>query len=256
MHLGLPLILLACAVIAGAGDAAPPVPPGAGPIMMLKLDDVTRVSERWKRTADFLEAEGVKANFGVIGEALEKEDPVLKAWVADRRAKNLVEFWNHGYASRFKVDEASGKKGEFNGTGLEAQLKALTRTQELGKLRFGFEFAAYGPHSSATDADTYAALAQIPALKLVWFYAPKPPATTTAFVVERRMELEKPLFVPNPDAVKERFEKLRGKDYLAVQGHPDQWDDARFAAFQVAVRYLKAQGCRFAFASEFLAGRK
>ncbi len=234
------------------GTAAPAQ---QGPIVLLKLDDVTAASPRWRRTAEFLAQEGVKANFGVIGQALEKEDPALKEWVTALHKSGRIEFWNHGYATPFQKDEAKGIRGEFLGNSFENQLQALKRTQELGRLRFGITFAAFGPHSSGMDDNTFRALAEIPEIKAV--FSPGMPRVATAgsvFMIQRRIELEKPIFNPNPDAVRERFEQIaKTVDYLSFQGHPNQWDDAKFANFQQAVRYLKEQGCRFMTVSEFLA---
>lgn len=250
---GLLGVLLLCPGMLSAGDAPPPAAPA--PVVMLKLDDVTRVTPRWKRAAAFIAAEGLKANFGIINSPLESEDPALTAWVKEQVASGVIEFWHHGYDAKYPHDKEH--KGEFEGSGYELQLKALQRGQELAKLRFGFEYAAFGPHWSGTDADTDRALEQIPGIKAVWFYGPKKGSTSTKILIERRMELEVPLFKPNPAEVQKRFEAVRGKfDYLALQGHADQWDDARFADFQTAVRYLKAQGCRFMTVSEWLASRK
>jgi peptidoglycan/xylan/chitin deacetylase (PgdA/CDA1 family) len=67
------------------------------------------------------------------------------------------------------------------------------------------------------------------------------------------MELERPLFVPNPEQLQENFEKKRATlPYVAIQGYPNQWDDARFEKFKQAVLYLRSQGCRFVTVSEFL----
>lgn len=252
----MPRIARLCAILVlcqAAALAAEPVKPAA-PVVMLKLDDVTRVTPRWKKAAEFIAAEGLKANFGIINSPLEQDDPVLTAWVREQARSGTIEFWCHGYDAKFVHDK--DHKGEFEGTGYDAQLHALTRSQELAKQRFGAEYAAFGPHWSGTDADTFKALDQIPGIKAVFFYAPKPPATTTKIIIERRMELEKPIFHPNPDEVKARFEAVgRKSDYIALQGHADQWDDQRFADFQTAVRYLKDQGCRFVTVSEWLAGR-
>lgn len=241
MHPIRPLILLLALVLSlGAGE---------GIAVLLKLDDLTGVHPRFQRVDDFLAAEGLKVSYGIIGEALEKPDPALDAWVTERQATGRVQFWNHGYSTRFAKDAT--RKGEFQGTGLEAQAKAIARTQELAKARFGFDLAAWGPHDSKTDDDTWTALAQHPEITAVWFYRPYGGKTFAGTLIARRMELEKPLGNPEPKQLAEAYAADAGRfDYIALQGHPKQWDDARFAAFQEAVRMLKAKGCRFITACE------
>lgn len=236
-----PLVLLLALVLSlGAGE---------GLAVLLKLDDLTGVHPRFQRVDDFLAAEGLKVSYGIIGEALEKADPALDAWVKERQATGRVQFWNHGYSTRFAKDAT--RKGEFQGTGLEAQAKAIARTQELARARFGFDLAAWGPHDSKTDDDTWTALAQHPEITAVWFYRPYGGKTFAGTLIARRMELEKPLGNPEPKQLAEAYAADAGRfDYIALQGHPKQWDDARFAAFQEAVRMLKAKGCRFITAAE------
>jgi peptidoglycan/xylan/chitin deacetylase (PgdA/CDA1 family) len=248
-------VLILCAAAVTAADTPAPASPSAqAPLVMLKLDDVTRVTPRWKKAAEFIAAEGLKANFGIINSPLETEDPVLTAWVKELTAAGTIEFWCHGYDAKFVHDK--DHKGEFEGSGYDFQLHSLQRSQELAKQRFGFEYTAFGPHWSGTDTDTDKALEQVPGIKAVFFYGPKKGSTSTKILIERRMELEKPIFHPNPAEVQARFEAVGKKfDYIALQGHADQWDDARFADFQTAVLYLKAQGCRFVTVSEWLAMR-
>lgn len=250
LTLGAALISAADAPAAPAAGAAKPT----GPVLMLKLDDLTKVTPRWKKAAEFIASEGLKANFGIINSPLEQPDPELDAFVKKYSESGTIEFWSHGYDAKALHDK--DHKGEFDGTGYDYQLHSLTRAQEISKARFGLEYEAFGPHYSGVDADTFKALEQCPGIKVVFFYGPKAPATTTKIIIERRMELEKPIFHPNPDEVKARFEATHTKyDYYAIQGHADQWDDARFADFQKAVRYLKDQGCRFMTVKEWLETR-
>lgn len=249
-----PIALVATLLLAGAAGmaAADAAASGKAPVVMLKLDDVVKVTPRWKRAADFIAGEGLKANFGVINSPLEQPDPTLDAWVKELAAKGTIEFWCHGYDAKALHDK--DHKGEYQGTGYDYQLHGLQRSEELSKQRFGTAYEAFGPHWSGVDADTFKALEQIPEIKVVWFYGPPKGSTTTKLIIERRMELETPIFHPNPTVVQQRFEAVGHKfDYIALQGHADQWDDARFADFQKAVRYLKDQGCTFVTVSEWLA---
>jgi hypothetical protein len=151
---------------------------------------------------------------------------------------------------------------------LRPRLRSSSRREEalfkkslaLAKEKLGVDLVGFGPHSTAVDAATFEALEGIPQIRLVWFYGPPKGVSTGKVVVQRLMNLEKPLFVPNPTSVQGEFEKKkRTLPYIALQGHPNQWDDARFENFKKAVLYLREQGCRFVTPSEFLAeqaGRK
>lgn len=261
MSAGVPLLvrmILACMVLSAlpAEDAGPT--PATTPVILLKLDDLNRVTPRWQHCTDFLVAEGVKASYGVLCDVLEKGDPALEAWVKDLHAKGQIEFWNHGYSAKVAEDKDKGTKGDWVGTGYDEQLKRMQRCHELARQRFGFDFAVFGPHTFPVDADTWKVMEQIPSLKAVWAIAPTPPATTKLFVFVRRYELnvEQPLFVPNPQALQKAYEaKGRTLEYISLQGHPNQWDDQRFEAFKKLVLYLKGQGCRFMTPSGYLASR-
>jgi peptidoglycan/xylan/chitin deacetylase (PgdA/CDA1 family) len=88
---------------------------------------------------------------------------------------------------------------------------------------------------------------------MVFYYGPPKDVPTSKFVVKRLMELEKPLFVPNPENVQNTYElKKDTVPYFVIQGHPNQWDDARFENFKKAVLYLRDQGVRFLTPSELL----
>jgi peptidoglycan/xylan/chitin deacetylase (PgdA/CDA1 family) len=224
-------------------------------IIVLKLDDVTwhgahgevPVSPRWQRVADFVEQSHIKASFGIIGFSLERDNPAYFNWIKDLHRKGIVEFWNHGYKER----KAADKEGEFEGP-LDEQRHSLQRTQTLAKEKLGLELKVFGQHWSGVTADTEKALAEIPAITM-WFYGPK---DSTKFVFERVLTLENPTFVPDFDKFKERYERLaRNKPCLALQGHPNAWNDQRWAGFVKIIEYLKAQKCVFLTPSEYMASR-
>jgi hypothetical protein len=236
-------ILLIC--ILGAALAA-----GEGQIVLFKLDDVHGVYPHNQRVVDFALKEGIKINFGVFGSALEKDPAALAAWVDKLKKTGQFEFWNHAYGG-------FGTSKENEGTGYEAQAKSIGRSQELSKQHLGEAFIGFGPHASATDADTWKVLNEHPEIKLVWYY--KPPAGTTAasaFVVERKLNMENPTTKMNRAKFLEDYEKFgKGLEYIALQGHPNAWNDDMFQQFQDVALHLKGRGCRFMTMSEFLATR-
>lgn len=222
--------------------------PNAKPIIILKLDDVTKVTKNWQQCADFLKEENVKASFGIIGNALEKDDPQLVKWIKDLHASGRVEFWNHGYKNRTNAD----KIGEFESDSTEEQLKSLKRTQELVKEKMGITLAAFGPHWSGTNQQTIEALKGVPEIKSVFYYTASPDGSW--FVFKRYLDMEQPTFCPNPEAFIKGYESgANKKPYLAMQGHPNSWwKPERFENFKKIVRFLKEKGCKFMTVSEYL----
>lgn len=248
-------LLFACITTLTSADSAP--------LIMLKLDDLSRWSKdpkatapaKWQRVADFVMAEEVKANFGIFAESLEGDCPVYVQWITDRAGSGRFEFWHHGYFNRFPADPKVEKQGEYINRSAEEQSATLRKAIDLVREKTGLTMRAFGPHGTAIDDATYAALAGIPEIQAVWFYGPHKGVTSSTVLIERRAELEKPIFKPNPDNLKQNWEKLKTRDYLAIQGHPGSWDDQGFANFQEAVRFLKSQGCRFVTVSEWMGMR-
>ncbi len=202
-------LLVALVTTLSAADPAP--------MIMLKLDDLGRWSKdpkatapaKWQRVVDFVVAEGVKANFGLFAESLEGDCPVYAQWITERAASGSFEFWHHGYYNRFPADPKVEKQGEYINRSAEEQAATLRRSIDLVKAKTGLTIRAFGPHGTAIDDATYAALAGIPEIQVVWFYGPHKGVATTTVLIERRAELEKPIFMPNPDNLKQGWEKPR-----------------------------------------------
>ena len=230
------------------------------PLITLKLDDLghhskdpqVAVPPHWQRVTDFLNEEKIKANYGIISETLNDDCPAYIAWLKERAASGMIEFWNHGYYNRFPSENPSAKIGEYLNRPVEQQAESLKKSQELVKEKTGIEMKAFGPHAIQPDANFYPALATRPEIQVVFFYGPPKDVKTGKILIERRAELESPIFKPNPAQLKEKWEKLKSFDYLAVQGHPNTWGDAEFANFKEYIKFLKEQGCRFVTVSEFL----
>ncbi len=219
-------------------------------VIVLKLDDVVAykedmpVSPRWQRVTDFLKASNIRASYGVIGFSLEEDNEAYFTWIRNVHNSGLIEFWNHGYRQR----KATDKTGEFEGS-FEEQKDALQRTQELAKEKLGIELKAFGPHWSGTNEGTAKALEEIPEITM-WFYGP---ASSSKFVFPRYLTLENPTHVPSCAKFKSAYEKVgHDKTCLALQGHPNSWNDERWEEFVKIINYLKSKGCVFMTPSQYM----
>lgn len=222
-------------------------------VIILKFDDVTHhgaddtcpVSPRWQRLADFLAKEHIKGAFGIIGHSLEEDRPAYFNWIKNLNAGGGVEFWNHGYHNR----TGSDPRGEFEGP-YEEQKHAIRRTQILARDKLGIVLQAFGPHWSGTNADTGKALGESPEITS-WFYGD--PGATRPFAFKRVLTLENPIFVPDADTFKTLYaQRARTEPCLALQGHPNAWDDGRWKGFVKIIEFLKARGCVFMTPSGYL----
>ncbi len=243
------LILLALTgVFLGHALAAEPQ------IILLKLDDVVAghigkgpVSSRWQRTADYLKANNIKGSFGVICESLEKDNAAYFQWIKDLQAAGLIEIWMHGYHMKNATEP-----GEFDHGTFEEQRDILAKSERLAKEKLGFSLPAFGPHWTSTTDATDQALEAVPEVK-IWLYGPPKPKFFTRLSIERVMGLENPTFVPDPEKFKATYEKAAAKrEVLVLQGHPDQWDEKRWAGFQEIIEFLKSKNVVFMTPSEYL----
>ncbi len=242
------LVVASFAHLAGGAE----VPDKAPQIIILKLDDIVSygssdrspVPPRWQRVTDFLKESDIKASYGIIGFSLEEDNRAYFQWIKTLDKSGLIEFWNHGHRNRNGTD----KTGEFEGS-FQQQKTALERTQKLAKDKLGIKLKVFGPHWSGTNADTTRALEGIPEIKM-WFYGPK---DSSKFVFERVLTLENPTHVADFAKFKATYDRVgHDRKYLALQGHPNSWDDERWDAFVKIIMYLKSKGCVFMTPSEFM----
>ena len=250
-------------------------------VVLLKLDDLAGVpdvgvSQRWQQVTDFLETNQIAASYGIIGESLAPTNEAYFSWLKARVAGGHIELWNHGYDIRFDPKAAGsmgdganagtstrGKApaglpvGEFNGNPALAQAAAIGKTQQLALQRTGFALRGFGPHASAVDTNTYLQLDMRPEIEYVWFYRPVDQRSHRAVLIERHVELEVPIFHPNFEAFYKRIRHAgEGGDYVALQGHPNEWDEAGFAAFKRVVQWLRDSGATFCRPSDLTAAEQ
>lgn len=224
-------------------------------VILLKLDDVIArrvgskpVSDRWLKITDYLKSNSIKGSFGIITESLEQDNPVYFQWLKDIQKEGLIEFWMHGYHMK-----KASEPGEFeHGTAAEQQA-ILEKGMKLAKEKLGFLLPAFGPHWSSTTEATDEALQAVPDIK-IWLYGPAKPKHFTRLSIERVLALENPTFVPDPAKFKTVYEsKAASREVLVLQGHPDQWDDKRWAGFVEIIEFLKSKNVVFSTPSEYLA---
>lgn len=241
-------------LIAASLAAITPVHAAEPQVILLKLDDVVAgkltagpVPPRWQKTLDYLKANQIKGSFGVICQSLENDYPAYFQWIKDVQNGGLVEMWLHGYKMRGAIDT-----GEFEQGTAEEQRAILAKSEQLAKDKLGFTLAAFGPHWSGTTDATDEALEGVPEIK-IWLYGPAKPKFFTRLSLERVMALENPTFVPDPVKFKAVYEKTAfNREVLVLQGHPNQWDDKRWAGFVEIIDFLKSKNVVFMTPSEYL----
>jgi peptidoglycan/xylan/chitin deacetylase (PgdA/CDA1 family) len=250
------LAIIALTVVAAFAPlrAAESPPNASQQIILLKLDDVVAahsgkapVSARWQRIADFLKTNNIKGSFGIICESLEKDNAAYFQWIKDIHDAGLIEFWCHGYHMK-----SASEPGEFDHGTVEEQKAALEKSERLAKEKLGFPLPAFGPHWSATTEATDEAVQAVPEIR-IWLYAPPGLKYFNRLALERVMGLENPTFVPDPAKFKATYERSPSKrEVLVLQGHPDQWDDTRWAGFVEIIEFLKSKNVVFSTPSDYL----
>ena len=122
----------------------------------------------------------------------------------------------------------------------------------MARQRLGFGFVAFGAHWSGTTDETEKAVQAVPEIK-VWLCGPKAPKFYKRLSLPWTIALEDPIFVPDLTRFKAAYEKSGAAEpVLCLQGHADQWDEARWGEFVKIVEFLQSKGCRFMTPSEYL----
>ena len=264
----LPWLLLAALVVPCWPLLADPAP--VAPVFILKLDDVqvrsrrAAVPPRWKRVVEYLDQQQVKSACGIICNSLALDNQAYLDWLRQVHAKGLVEFWFHGWDHA--VHEEDGTKyNEFNHRPYDDQRQRFERSERLAVDQLGFPLATFGPGggvgNGSFDANTVKAMADVPEMK-VWLY-PQPfddagrqlHAQGKVTVLDRvwAVNLESKVGVPDCAKLAAGLAKNPGRAYFVLQGHPNMWDDTRWAEFVKIIEYLKGRQAVFMTPSEYAA---
>jgi len=257
------------------------------PKIVIKVDDLATVREddvihaNWTKFVDYIKEKKIKVGIGLLANSLEADKPKYLAWLKGLLATGQIEIWLHAYDHQSHL--VDGKLfPEFSGLSPDEQKARLAKCQQLGKDKLGLAFQTFGPPGqggipaglppttplgvgkTAMDENTLKAIAGDPDFKVVMYPAPvddlgaRLEAGGKVTVLRRVfcVNLENPVFSPNFDIFLEGYAHNRGQDYFVLQGHPKQWDEARFQQFVKIVDFLTDQGAVFVTPSELAASLK
>ncbi|MFA6960983.1 MAG: DUF2334 domain-containing protein [Opitutaceae bacterium] len=257
----LPLALFASTGLHAQTPPATPVPPPAKPpidlsklpplpanppAVVLKVDDLAtgggNVPRGWKRITDFAIERKIKLSIGIITQSLGTANPSYINYIKDLQKTGLFEFWFHGWDHK-QWEENGRKFQEFKGTSYEHQKTSFVKSQALAQEKLGFTFSAFGSPFNSMDENTFKVFAEDPEMK-VFLYANRgdQPKIPGKVILERvgGVNIEDPLFVPNADKfIAGYLKNAKDRSYYVIQGHPNQWDDARWAEFVRLIDYLQ-----------------
>lgn len=234
-------------IATGARAADPAGAPAKPQLVILKADDF-RKSARWERYTNYIVEHDLKASIGIICNVFEK-DAASVDYAKELLKTGRIDFWHHGYDHRLNYKEGDKTVSEFKGTPFDYQKANLDKGAALVEQKLGYRFFAFGAPGNAVDETTTAVFTKSPQYKLI-FYGPR--QVPGAILLERWMNLEVPTFNPNSADFEKKYEQNATRPYLALQMHPNQWTDERFAEFEKIIAFLKSKHVRFVTAQEML----
>ena len=230
--------------------------------VMLKFDDVKNnggsVHSRFARVATYLAEKNLKSGFGVIVKSIEDSpNGNYVSWLKANAVENggLIEFWDHGWdhAMDFtcKEDDACDPSVKYSGefvTSIGHQRTHLTKSIDVFRQYTGLTMHTLGTAGNAGNADTLTVLLEHPEMK-VWIFGNEKDDRLT--VLGRWLNLEYAVGKVKYATFVQNYKKHRQTDYIVLQGHCAQWDDANFAEFQKVVELLESDGWTFVTPYEY-----
>ena len=249
------------------------------PVIILKLDDLSQkagtILPSFRKMAELLAARHIKGSFGVIcavrwpgAQALEDSGLEYIDWVKQLHASGQIEFWFHGW-DHATHEEAGEAHCEFNNRSYEEQKRRFDHAQKVAREKFGFVFQTFGPGGGISkfptfDATTLQVLADDPFIK-VWLSpkladdaSRKLEAAGKVTVLDRvaDVNLERKVGEPDFNWFLEGYLKHPDREYFVLQGHPNTWDDVKFAEVLKIIDYLIQQHAVFMTPTEYAALKK
>lgn len=228
-----------------------PVSSGA-PKVVLKLDDLYVRGGKCSCTPvlDLLLQRGIPASFGIMAgkcdnSALKGLRPYMDAVSAD--GDRLFEFWHHGY---------DHVRPEFGGAPYSHQKSHFEAADSLVNSRLGIQMVTFGAPFNQVDSLTASVIAENGKYKYVFFADEDLFSGTGITVLNNRVNIENGTGKVGFDYFSDNYSSsgAEGRPFIVLQGHPNQWDEARIREFARILDFLEEKGCEFILPSEVSAG--
>lgn len=254
-------------------DTPPSVPVfGLRPVIVIKLDDVKPspsgwLSEKWFNLSAYAAERRIKMGLGVIcRDLLETPQTRTLNWLHATRDDGWIEFWLHAYDHTTHTGGDGVVYSEFVGRPREELKRRIDLCQSLAVARLGAPFRVFGPPGGGSTAhvnsDLLDVLYEDPHLRGILYPTPQDAlgaalqARGEVMVMDRvwPVNIEQPLFVPNLATFITQYRFYApSRRYFVLQGHPANWDDARFAEFGRILDFLVSENAVFLHPSELAA---
>jgi peptidoglycan/xylan/chitin deacetylase (PgdA/CDA1 family) len=236
-----------------AGTAVSSVPSDAPvKIAIVKADDLQRPSENWDRFIEVSNELQVKVSIGIICDSLQEDSDGYFDWLRARQSSGSVEFWNHGWDHKRWGPEGEWIS-EFQGSGYAYQKKHLDDSQAIMKEVLGVTTVAFATPWNDFDEDTGRVVNEREDVRLFIGHHRRNLDQTKLLVRMRlRAELDG-TGKPNFEKFVDLYEELQDKDaVVALQFHPNVFEDHHFAEYKKIVIFMQEKGWTFMMPRECL----
>jgi peptidoglycan/xylan/chitin deacetylase (PgdA/CDA1 family) len=228
----------------------------AQPKVIIKLDDLGSKNglSSAQPVLDDLLKKKIKVAIGVIASRLDSTarqayGPYINA--INDKGEKLFEVWNHGFDH--SKDNPPNMYQEFKGTSYAFQLDHFNRADQRVKTLLGVTMHTFGAPYNASDSTFNEVIKQNPNYKISMLNNLKTKETNGVLNYNNRVDMESSTGNVNYEYFVKQYQqrKSRYPDYIILQGHPNNWDAAKLAQFDLIIDYLISRGCEFVLPFEY-----
>lgn len=216
--------------------------------VILKLDDLYVKDGKCAclPTMSWLFDNGIHASFGIISKRCDNTFyNTLSKYISNYKESSdpIIEFWHHGY------DHINP---EFKGTSYDYQLEHFNMGDSRVYGLTGIQMKTFGPPLNQVDENTVKVISSNANYKYIFFVSESLFDKTDLIILNNRVNMENGTGNVNYDFFKKNYIEVKDKykDYIVLQGHPNNWDTKKLEEFKNIVSLLKEDGCEFVLPSK------